>query len=305
MFPLRKALPMRLEIQHEKDMNSSGPDMVGDWPKISIVTPCYNQVKFIERTIRSVLDQQYPNLEYIIIDGGSTDGSVGIIKKYQDKLTYWVSEKDHGQTHAINKGFYQATGDIVAWLNSDDEYCPGALKTVARTFMADKKLDFVFGDELAIDEDGSLIRAGRFTRFNFSAFIVLGMTFQQCTAFWKRELFEKHGYLDESKRFCMDYEFFCRVGQYIHTRYVRRYLGRFRWHRESKSTTIQDVRLQEQAALKEQYLQAACKGYPVWLVCLWAYAYRAFWYTLQGDGLYILRGIVRRLLPKCLRPKWL
>jgi len=277
---------------------------MNEWPKISIVTPSYNQGAFIERTIQSVLNQDYPNLEYIIIDGGSTDGSTEIIKKYQDKLAYWVSEKDQGQTHAINKGFRRATGDIVGWLNSDDEYCSGALETVAKTFIANKEVDFFFGNRITVDENGRVLRDDRHTRFSFSALVLYGMIVSQPAAFWKRELFEKYGYLDESQRFCMDYEFFCRIGAQIKAKHIRKYLARFRRHPESKSSTIIDIAYEECGQIRERYLEAACKGYPEKLVVLAIFVYRAFWYTVQGDGFYVIRGICRRLLPKSLRPSW-
>lgn len=201
---------------------------MNEWPKISVVTPSYNQGEFLEKTIRSVIEQNYPNLEYIIIDGGSADGSVDIIRKYSDKLTYWVSEKDMGQTHAINKGFRRVTGDIVAYLNSDDMYCPDALETVAKTFMAYDNIDFVFGNKFAVDENENVLRDERHTRFSFAALIVLGMVVSQPACFWKRSLFEKYGYFDESMRFCMDYEFFCRIGQHIKAKHIRQYLAKFR-----------------------------------------------------------------------------
>jgi glycosyltransferase involved in cell wall biosynthesis len=272
---------------------------------ISIVTPSYNQAAFLERTIQSVLSQDYPNLEYIIIDGGSTDGSVDIIKKYAGKLAYWISEKDNGQAHAINKGFRQATGDIVAWLNSDDEYCPDALKTVAETFMTYKDIDFVFGNRLTIDENEKVIRDDRHTRFSFTELVVYGTILSQPASFWKRELLEKYGYLDESLRFSMDYEFFCRIGPHIKTKHIKKYLAKFRRHSRSKTCTILDVSEEEHGRIRQKYLDAACKGYPEKLVILAIFVRRAFWYTVQGDVFYVIRGICRRLLPNRLRPSWL
>ena len=126
-------------------------------PKISIVTPSYNQAEFLERTILSVLNQNYPNLEYIIIDGGSTDSSAEIIKKYERYLTYWVSEPDDGQADAINKGFAKATGDILAWLNSDDLYLPGALLKVKESFQ-NAGIAFLYGHSILVDKEDRVIR---------------------------------------------------------------------------------------------------------------------------------------------------
>jgi glycosyltransferase involved in cell wall biosynthesis len=278
---------------------------MNDWPKISVVTPSFNQAVFLERTIQSVLSQNYPNLECIIIDGGSTDGSVDIIKKYEKNLAYWVSEKDNGQTHAINKGFRRATGDIVAWLNSDDEYCPGALKTVARTFMEDKELDVVFGNRLTIDENENILRDDRHTRYTFAALILYGMIISQPASFWKRRLLEQYGYLEESMRFAMDYEFFCRIGSHIKAKHIRKHLAKFRHHSSSKTCTIQDVAKREHRQISEKYLKEACKGWPEKLVMLAVFVHRTFWYVVQGDGFYVLKGIARRMLPQTLRPQWM
>jgi len=125
--------------------------------KISIITPSYNQGQFLEETIISVLNQDYPNLEYIIIDGGSTDKSVEIIKKYEKYLTYWVSEKDRGQTHAINKGFIKSSGSILNWLNSDDLLVPGAINSVSKAFSKHSEADFCFGDFSIIDTQSNTI----------------------------------------------------------------------------------------------------------------------------------------------------
>lgn len=275
------------------------------YPKISIVTPSFNQGAFLERTIQSVLNQSYPNLEYIIIDGGSTDNSVDTIRKYSDRLAYWVSEKDRGQAHALNKGFEPATGDIVAWLNSDDEYCPGALEAVAKVFMSDQQVDLVFGNRISVDENGRILRKDRHTRFTFSALVVYGMIVSQPAMFWKRELFEKHGYLDESKSFCMDYEFLCRIAAHIKTKHIRKDLAKFRWHDEQKSSTITDIRDAELKSIQAEYRDAACQAFPTALVLAATFLERAFWYTIQGDGVYVLKGLVRRLLPKHFRPRWM
>ena len=130
------------------------------WPRITVVTPSFNQGQYIEETIRSVLLQGYPNLEYIIMDGGSTDESVKIIKKYEPWLSYWVSEKDCGQSHAINKGWQRSTGDLVAWLNSDDYLAPGTLRQVARIYCQHQDLPFglIYGRANVINLQGDLLK---------------------------------------------------------------------------------------------------------------------------------------------------
>jgi glycosyltransferase involved in cell wall biosynthesis len=270
-------------------------------PKITVVTPSYNQGKFLERTIRSVLAQNYPNLEYMVIDGGSTDNSVDIIRKYADKLTYWVSEKDNGQANALNKGFKKATGEIVAWLNSDDEYCQGALEAAAQTFADNPSADIIFGDNFDIDENGNILRDNRHTRFSFTALVVLGSIFVQPASFWRRTLFEKHGYLDESKYFCMDYDFFCRIGGCIKAKHIRKHLAKFRWHCSSKSNTSLSIQQIEHCQIREKYLKQVCKGFPEKLVMLAMQVYRAYWFLLQGDGMYVLRGVCRRAFSRILQ----
>ena len=128
-----------------------------NYPKISIVTPSYNQAQFLERTILSVLNQNYPNLEYIIIDGSSTDESIDIIKRYEKYLNYWVSEKDRGQSHALNKGFYKARGDICGWLNADDLFLPDVFVKVIFAFKLSPNKKIVFGDYLNIDKNDNIL----------------------------------------------------------------------------------------------------------------------------------------------------
>ena len=134
------------------------------YPKISVVTPSFNQAAYLERTILSVLDQDYPNIEYIIIDGGSTDGSVDIIRQYAHRLTHWVSEPDRGQAHAINKGLQQATGKWVAWQNSDDFFYPGTFLQLAQMAAIEPDADLIIGNMNLIDKDDMLLRDIKYVR---------------------------------------------------------------------------------------------------------------------------------------------
>jgi glycosyltransferase involved in cell wall biosynthesis len=163
-----------------------------NFPKISIVTPNYNQVNFLEQTLLSVLNQHYPNLEYIIIDGGSTDGSVDIIKKYENQLAYWVSEPDKGMYDAIKKGFDHATGEIMAWINSDDMYHHNAFFSVAEIFQTFPQVDWIQGLPTFYDEKGRNIATGAYKRWSkFEYYCGEYRWIQQESIFWRRSLWEK------------------------------------------------------------------------------------------------------------------
>jgi len=180
--------------------------------RISIVTPSYNQGKYLEKTILSVLEQGYPNLEYIIIDGGSSDESVEIIKKYADRLAWWVSEPDRGQSHAINKGFARATGEIFGWLNSDDWYQPGALQAVAEAFAAHPEAGAVVGAGEMVDEKGQqlLFKAPTKVDLDF-LYHWLDDFFWQPSCFFSRRAWEKCGPLELDLHYAMDLDLWLRI----------------------------------------------------------------------------------------------
>lgn len=179
------------------------------WPKVSIVTPSYNQAQYIEQTIQSVLAQNYPNLEYIVIDGGSTDGSVDIIRKYERWLTYWVSEKDHGQTDAINKGWKVSTGKIVAWLNSDDIYEANALLNIIELFNSSDDIGIVAGVCRQIDNHGNYV-GNYFPTFDPGSQLVANGLAQPST-FYRKEAVEKADYLNNDLHFVMDQDLWMRI----------------------------------------------------------------------------------------------
>lgn len=213
---------------------------VTNWPKLTVVTPSYNQAAFLERTILSVLNQHYPNLEFIIIDGGSTDGSLEIIRQYEAHLSYWVSEADRGQTEAINKGFRRATGDYVAYQNSDDVFAPNALWAVARAWQADPETDVFFGNMYIIDEQDRVLEEMRVLPFSAGCQVYEGMQVFNQSLFIRRTLLEKTGWLDESLRFVMDYEVVTRLGLLPHVRFgrVADFWGGFRVQPDAKSAQI-------------------------------------------------------------------
>lgn len=204
-------------------------------PKVSIVTPSYNQAEFLEETILSVLNQTYPNIEYIIVDGGSTDGSVEIIKKYEDRLAWWVSEPDNGQSDAINKGFMHATGDIYNWINSDDLLCPGAVE-MAVHFLEKLKdsCQMVFGDRLIIDQNSNIIDIYEAPSFSMK-FPPMLTKLPQESAFFTAELWKKVNGLDVSLHYVMDTDLWYRFLKHTFFFHIPVFMGKYRKHDDSKS----------------------------------------------------------------------
>lgn len=227
---------------------------MGDWPRISVVTPSYNQARYLEATIQSVLDQDYPNLEYLVLDGGSTDGSADIIARHKGKLAFWVSEPDRGQADAINRGFARATGDILAWLNSDDTYEPGALSAVGEAFRRNPGARLVYGEGWYIDENGARIRPCRFVREAFRPrYLANRDPILQQAAFWTRDLWRQVGPINEGLNWVFDWDWFCRAHQVTDFHYLPEFLANYRVHSAAKTRSPDVRRREEQAWITRTY----------------------------------------------------
>jgi glycosyltransferase involved in cell wall biosynthesis len=206
-----------------------------DLPRISVITPSFNQGHFLRETIESVLDQKYSNLDYIIMDGGSTDNSVQIIKHFEKYLSHWVSEPDRGQTDAINKGFRLASGDVLTWLNADDLYFEDTLATVGAAFQKYRE-DVIYGDYVLITQNGKTFLKRYEIPFDFNI-MLYGVNFiGQPSAFFKRSLLDRFGFLNESYQYAMDHEFWLRIASGGGTfRHIKHLLGKYRYHSDSKT----------------------------------------------------------------------
>lgn len=210
-------------------------------PTVTIVTPSYNQAPFLEATIRSVLAQDYPNIEYIIMDGGSTDGSREIIRRYAHRLDGWVSEPDGGQSDAVNKGFARASGEIFYWLNSDDLVMPSAVRIAVACLLSNPHIGMVFGDRLIIDAKDNVLGVSEHPSFR-KAEMKYNLTLPQETAFFRRRCFEEAGGLDERLRYCMDYDLWVRMSRRIPVLHIPFILGAYRAHEKAKSSNPRAMR---------------------------------------------------------------
>lgn len=205
------------------------------FPKVTIVTPSFNQAVYLERTIMSVLNQDYPNIEYIVLDGGSTDGSVEIIKKFQDRLAYWVSEPDGGQGCAINRGFRHATGQIFNWLNSDDLLMPSAVRIAVHYLMENPDIGMVYGDRITIDEKGNFLSLTQVPSYNARIFLHHLRRIPQETTFFRSELWSRVDGVDEALNYCIDYDLFVKLSKITKFYHIPFVLGAYRKHPLSKT----------------------------------------------------------------------
>lgn len=224
-----------------------------EFPLVTIVTPSYNQGKFIRRTIESVLSQEYENLEYLVIDGGSTDDTLDILKEYQGRLKY-ISEKDNGQSDAINKGFQMARGEIVAWLNSDDTYEPGCIKRAVEELLEDEKIGLVYADGYITDEEDHKLKVFEYTQeFDFWKLTNFWDYIMQPAAFFRACFLRQIGYLNIDLKYCMDWDLWIRLATVSEVKYVPELWACSREYGETKTSTGGKERLAEITSLLQKY----------------------------------------------------
>lgn len=267
------------------------------YPRISIVTPSFNQAAFLERTILSVLNQNYPNLEYIIMDGGSTDGSVNILKKYAKYLSHWVSEPDNGQVDALNRGFKIANGDLVAWQNSDDIYLPGTFQEIAKEYKKNNGEAVYFGNIFFIDAADDILSIYKLLPFDFFSNLFEGPQAPTQSTFFKKEVFAKAGFLKDDYVYSFDYEYLCRLGydgfKFTHLDY---FLGCFRLHKNSKTSQIKEIGKKEHNSIQDYYVKVSGYKCPKLLGYFLCRVRKWFIFLLKGDFEYIIHKTRSKLI---------
>jgi glycosyltransferase involved in cell wall biosynthesis len=252
---------MTIEPEPEKANNTA-------WPKITLVTPVFNSVRYIEETIHSVISQGYPNLEYFIVDGGSTDGTLGVIRKYEHNLTGWTSQPDDGQADALNRGFAQSSGEIMGWINASDLLHVRSLFLVATVFRELPQVRWITGRPTGFTEDGTPVGVDRLKRWARARFLAGANRYiQQESTFWRRSLWDQAGaHLDVSMRICCDFELWVRFFRYAKLYSVDAVIGGYRSHAGSLSARdiVESNRVQD-AAIEAELSRLS-----------WAWPIRAF-----------------------------
>ena len=221
-------------------------------PLVSIITPSYNQAEFVEETILSVLNQDYPNVEHIVMDGSSSDGTLDILRRYRDRII-WLSEPDRGQADAINKGLRIAQGEVLAYLNSDDLYLPGAVRSVVEHFAAHPRVGLAYGDCQVIGPCGQPLRSITAPEPSLRRLIHLAEFIPQPAAFWRRKVMDRVGMLDQDLHYALDYDFFVRVAQLFPMSHIDKPLAAFRLHGTSKTMSGEEAHWRECLEISRRY----------------------------------------------------
>lgn len=221
--------------------------------KISVVVPSFNQGRYLRKTLDSIVGQNYPNLELIVMDGGSTDDSVPIIKEYENYITYWVSGPDGGQTPALVAGFARSTGDIQCWINSDDLMKPGCLAEVDQFFRQNPSAEFVYGDTTWIDKDGNVLREHREIDFNLFVWMYTYNYIPGMSAYWRRDLYQRAGGLDPSFNLAMDADLWARFAEVTKLHHVRRSWSCMRYYPEQKNVALRAASTEEDKRIRTRY----------------------------------------------------
>ena len=223
-------------IPESAQAHENAPPLV--WPRIALVTPVFNSGKYVEATIRSVLAQGYPNLDYFIVDGGSTDGTLDVIRKYEDQISGWISEPDRGMYDAINKGFARTSGEVMGWISATDMLQPGGLAVVGSVFRDLPQVEWITGRRTAYDEEGKTVRVDPVMHWSRLQFLLGGSSrhIQQESTYWRRSLWEKAGaHVDASRRSAGDFELWVRFFRHAPLYSVNALIGGFREHPDSDS----------------------------------------------------------------------
>ena len=213
------------------------------------MTPSYNQGRFIEETVESVINQSYPCTEFIVIDGGSSDNTLGILERYKDHFTYWTSEPDRGQSHALNKGFEKVTGDIIGWLNSDDTYFPETFDRVREAFEHHPEVDVVYGNFVYVDNDGSIVRKRKVLASIDYDLLVAHNYLGQPAVFFRRRVLEQVGLIDENLHYALDWDFFLRIAKNSKFLYIPYDLATYRLHQTAKTSMFGDDRFRNEVRI--------------------------------------------------------
>jgi glycosyltransferase involved in cell wall biosynthesis len=263
-------------------------------PKISVVVPSFNQAKYLEQTLRSILDQQYPNLELIVIDGGSKDESPDIIRKYEQQIQFWCSEPDGGQTQGIIKGFSLATGEILCFLNSDDLFEPGALREVGEYFARHPEADAVYGNALWIDADGKALRPQKEIPFNRFIWLHTYNYIPGMSMFWRRTIYDRAGGLNPSFQLSFDADLWIRFSDRGTIRHVARQWSRMRFYPEQKNRRLREQSDREDMLIRSRYWKNQKMPSTYYLRCKIAISLRVAWRLLSGCYSYGYRRYLEK-----------